>query len=48
MKKVYVKPEICVTVLHCHEHLLTGSGGIKGEISGYKNTGGGFSQEEDS
>ena len=43
MKKIYTQPRI-ETVATTPQQILCASGGIKAQISGYKNTGGGFSQ----
>lgn len=36
-----------VVILQQREHLLSGSGGFQGEISGYGKSSGGFSQDDD-
>ena len=49
MRKHYDRPNIQVVKLQQQGHLLVDSStsGLKGEISGYKNDGGGFTQEDD-
>ena len=42
----YEKPTIRVVALRQWHHLLSGSNGMNGEISGYRKSGGGFNQEE--
>ena len=44
MKKAYTKPTAMVFALHARQKLLT----MSGEISGYRKSGSGFSQEEGS
>ena len=36
-----------VVVLQQRQHMLSGSSGINGEISGYQKSGGGFSQDDE-
>ena len=42
MKKTYTKPALTVVALHVRQQLLT----VSGEISGYSQSGSGFSQDE--
>ena len=42
MKKAYTKPTAWVFALHARQQLLT----VSGEISGYSQSGSGFSQDE--
>ena len=44
MKRTYKKPKMKVVILQYQQHLL----GMSGEISGYKQSSGGFSQDEGS
>ncbi len=49
MKKYYQRPAVQLVLLQHHCPLLSGSdnpNGIRGEISGYTNNGGGFEQDE--
>ena len=46
MKRHYEKPAMRVVALQQRHHLLQGSRGIKGEISGYSKSGSGFSQND--
>ena len=47
MKKTYQEPTVMLVCLLQRQHLLSGSNGLSGEISGYIATSDGFSQEED-
>lgn len=42
----YEKPAVKVVFIQQRQHLLSGSGGMKGEISGYEKSSGGFEQDE--
>ena len=44
MKKAYTKPTVRVVALHVRQQMLT----VSGEISGYGQSGSGFSQDEGS
>ena len=47
MKRKYNRPAMRVIALRQRQHLLSGSNGINGEISGYQKSSGGFSQDDD-
>ena len=47
MKRKYNRPAMRVIALQQQQHLLSGSSGINGEISGYSRSSGGFSQVDD-
>ncbi|WP_223927811.1 hypothetical protein [Prevotella lacticifex] len=47
MKRKYNRPTMRVVTLQQQQHLLSGSSGINGEISGYQKSSGGFSQDDD-
>ncbi len=47
MKRHYEKPAMRVVALQQRHHLLAGSGGMRGEISGYSKSGSGFSQDSE-
>lgn len=47
MKRKYNKPATKVAILQQQEHLLSGSNGLRGEISGYEKSSGGFSQDDE-
>jgi hypothetical protein len=47
MKRTYYKPTMKVVALQQHEYLLADSSGMRGEISGYSQSGGGFSQDDE-
>ena len=49
MKRKYNRPVVRVIVLQHQKYLLAGSvQGMRGEISGYSTSSGGFSQDDDS
>ena len=48
MKRQYMKPAMKVIDLQQRQHLLSGSSGFKGEISGYDKSSSGFSQDDNS
>ena len=45
MKRAYENPTTKVILLQESEYLLTGSDGLRGEISGYGKSSDGFSQD---
>ena len=47
IKKTYEKPMMEVDILQQQEHLLSASNGLRGEISGYRKSSGGFSQDDE-
>ena len=47
IKKTYEKPMMEVDILQQQESLLSASDGLRGEISGYRKSSGGFSQDDD-
>lgn len=47
IKKTYEKPMMEVDILQQQEHLLSGSNSLRGEISGYNKSSGGFSQDDE-
>ena len=47
MKRKYNRPAIRAIALRQQQHLLSGSNGINGEISGYSKSSSGFSQDDD-
>jgi len=46
MKRKYDRPGMRVIALRQQQHLLSGSSGINGEISGYSKSSSGFEQED--
>ncbi|MBQ8455086.1 MAG: hypothetical protein IJ537_07095 [Bacteroidaceae bacterium] len=47
MKKTYQEPTVMLVWLLQRQHLLSGSNGVSGEISGYTAASDGFCQEDD-
>ena len=47
MKRTYEKPTMEVDIIQQQESLLSASDGLRGEISGYRKSSGGFSQDDD-
>lgn len=47
MKRTYEKPTMEVDILQQQESLLSASEGLRGEISGYRKSSGGFGQDDD-
>jgi len=47
MKRQYQRATTTVVALQHEQHLLSGSNGMSGEISGYEQSGGGFSQDDE-
>lgn len=45
MKRQYQRATTTVVALQHEQHLLSGSNGMSGEISGYEQSGGGFIQD---